>query len=150
MFKEFKEFAVKGDAIDLAVGVIIGAAFGAIVKSLVDDMIMPVLSLITGRVDFTNLYLVIKEGVKTPGPYASLAAAKAAGATTLNYGTFINAIITFLLIAFSVFLMVRAINRLRRKAPPEVTTRECPFCCTSIPKTAVKCPSCTSAVEPVD
>lgn len=149
MFKEFKEFAVKGDAIDLAVGVIIGAAFGAIVKSLVDDMIMPVLSLITGRVDFQNLYLVIKEGAKAPAPYVSLAAAKAAGATTLNYGTFINAIITFVLIAFSVFLMVRAINRLRNKPVPEVTTRDCPFCLTAIPKAAVRCPSCTSEVQPV-
>lgn len=150
MFKEFKEFAVKGDAIDLAVGVIVGAAFGAIVKSLVDDIIMPVLSLITGRVDFTNLYLLIKEGSKAPAPYVSLAAAKAAGATTLNYGTFINAIITFVLIAFAVFLMVRAINRLRRKTPPEVTTRPCPYCCVEIPKAALRCPSCTSEVQPVD
>jgi len=149
MFKEFKEFAIKGDAIDLAVGVIIGAAFGAIVKSLVDDVIMPLVSLLTGRVDFANLYFVLSDG-KTPGPYATLAAAKAAGATTLAYGTFINAIVTFVLIAFSVFLMVRAINRLRNKPmKAEVTTRPCPFCLTEVPKAAVKCSACASEIEPL-
>jgi large conductance mechanosensitive channel len=150
VFKEFKEFAVKGDAIDLAVGVIIGAGFGAIVKSLVDDVIMPLVSLLTGRVDFTNLYFVLSEG-ETPGPYATLAAAKEAGAATLNYGTFINAIVTFVIIAFSVFLMVRAINRLRKKPmKPEANTRPCPYCLTEVPKAAVKCASCGSSIEPVD
>jgi large conductance mechanosensitive channel len=150
MFKEFKEFAIKGDAIDLAVGVVIGAAFGAIVKSLVDDMIMPLISLLTGRVDFVNMFAVLSDG-KTPGPYATLAAAKAAGAATLNYGQFINAIVTFLLIAFSVFVMVRAINRLRRKpAEPEPTSRPCPYCLTEIPKAAVKCSACGSELAALE
>lgn len=147
MFKEFKEFAIKGDAIDLAVGVVIGAAFGAIVKSLVDDMIMPLVGLLTGRVDFINLFAVLGEG-KTPGPYETLAAAKEAGAATLNYGQFINAIVTFLLIAMAVFLMVRTINRFRRKpAEPEPNTRPCPYCLTEVQKAATKCPACTSELE---
>lgn len=149
MFKEFREFAVKGNAIDLAVGVVIGAAFGAIVNSLVNDMIMPIASLATNRIDFQNLFFVLGEG-KVPGPYATLAAAKAAGATTLNYGMFVNAIVSFLIIAFSVFLMVRAINRLRRKpAEPTPTTHPCPYCMTEIPNAASRCPACTSDVEPV-
>jgi large conductance mechanosensitive channel len=147
MFKEFKEFAIKGDAIDLAVGVVIGAAFGAIVKSLVDDMIMPLVSLLTGRVDFVNMYAVLSDGT-VPGPYSTLAAAKAAGAATLNYGQFMNAIVTFVLIAFSVFMMVRAINRLRRK--PEPTSRPCPYCLTEIPKAALKCSACASELESLD
>jgi large conductance mechanosensitive channel len=147
MLKEFKEFAIKGDAIDLAVGVVIGAAFGAIVKSLVDDMIMPLVSLLTGRVDFVNLFAVLSDG-KTPGPYATLAAAKAAGAATLNYGQFINAIVTFVLIAFAVFVMVRAINRFRRKpVEAEPNTRPCPRCLTEVPKAATRCPACTSDLE---
>lgn len=150
MFKEFKEFAIKGDAIDLAVGVVIGAAFGAIVKSLVDDMIMPLVSLLTGRVDFINMFAVLSDG-KAPGPYETLAAAKAAGAATLNYGQFINAIVTFVLIAFSVFVMVRAINRLRRKPPePTPTTHPCPFCLTDVPNAAVKCSACGSEIEAVE
>jgi large conductance mechanosensitive channel len=147
MFKEFKEFAIKGDAIDLAVGVVIGAAFGAIVKSLVDDMIMPLVSLLTGRVDFVNLFVTLGEG-KTPGPYATLVAAREAGAATLNYGQFINAIVTFLLIAFAVFIMVRSINRFRRK--PEPTSRPCPYCLTEIPKAAVRCSACGSELVALD
>lgn len=147
MFKEFKEFAIKGDAIDLAVGVVIGAAFGAIVKSLVDDMLMPLISLLTGRVDFVNLYALLSDG-KTPGPYPTLAAAKAAGAATLNYGQFINAIVTFLLIAAAVFMMVRTINRFRRKPePPEPNTTPCPYCLTDVPKAATKCSACASELE---
>jgi large conductance mechanosensitive channel len=147
MFKEFKEFAIKGDAIDLAVGVVIGAAFGAIVKSLVDDMIMPLVSLLTGRVDFVNMFVTLADG-KIPGPYPTLAAAKDAGAATLNYGQFINAIVTFLLIAFAVFVMVRAINRLRRK--PEPMSRPCPYCLTEIPKAAIKCSACTADLESLE
>jgi large conductance mechanosensitive channel len=143
MFKEFKEFAVKGDAIDLAVGVVIGAAFGAIVNSLVNDMIMPLVSLLTGRIDFTNLFLVVGEG-KVPGPYATLAAAKAAGAATLNYGQFINSVVTFLIIAFSIFIVVRSINRFRRTEP---TTKQCPYCLTKMPLAATRCPACTSELE---
>ena len=147
MFKEFKEFAVKGDAIDLAVGVVIGAAFGAIVKSLVDDMIMPLVSLLTGRIDFTNLFVVLGEG-KTPGPYTTLAAAKTAGAATLNYGQFINSVVTFVIIAFSIFLMVRAINRLRRKQPAAAADQTCPFCLSKVPVGASRCSACTSDLRP--
>ncbi len=147
MFKEFKEFAIKGDAIDLAVGVVIGAAFGAIVKSLVEDMIMPLVSLLTGRIDFPNLFVALGNGAP-PGPYTTLASAKLAGAATLNYGQFINAIVTFLLIALAVFLMVRTINRFRRK--PEPTSRPCPYCLTEIPKAALKCSACGSELTALD
>src|SRR5580658_5256833 len=120
MFKEFKEFALKGNVVDLAVGVIIGGAFGTIITSLVNDVLMPPIGLLIGGVDFTNLFVVLKEGVKAPAPYASLAAAKTAGAVTLNLGVFINGIINFLIIAFTIFLVVKVINRLRRQqeAPP--------------------------------
>jgi large conductance mechanosensitive channel len=145
MFKEFREFAMKGNVIDLAVGVIIGASFGAIVKSAVDDLLMPPLGLLTGGADFANKFVLLKDGTP-PGPYAALAQAKAAGAVTLNYGTFMNAIVSFLLVAFAVFLVVRMVNRLHRAPPPEATTRDCPFCATGIPKAAVRCPHCTSEV----
>ena len=119
MFKEFKEFAVKGNVMDMAVGIIIGAAFGAIVTSFVNDVIMPPVGLLLGNVDFTNLFMVLKEG-KIPSPYESLAAAKAAGAVTMNIGVFINTIISFLIVAFAVFLIVKNINRLKKEAeePP--------------------------------
>jgi large conductance mechanosensitive channel len=127
MLKEFKEFALKGNVVDLAVGVIIGGAFGSIVTSLVNDVIMPPIGLIVGGVDFSNLFLVLKEGLKAPGPYASLAAAKSAGAVTLNLGVFINAIINFLIVACAIFILVKAINRLRRHeeaAPPAAPPRQ--------------------------
>jgi len=114
MFKEFKEFAIKGNVVDLAVGVIIGGAFGTIVTSLVNDVVMPPIGLLVGGVDFTNLFVVLKEGTKAPAPYASLAAAKAAGAVTLNLGVFINTVINFLIVAVAVFILVKSINRLRR------------------------------------
>jgi len=117
MFKEFKEFAIKGNMIDLAVGVVIGAAFGAIVKSLVDDIIMPPLGLITGNVDFQNLFIVLKQGAKHPGPYESLREATDAGAVLIKYGTFANTIVSFLIIAFSVFMLVKQIYRLQKSAP---------------------------------
>ncbi|MFC1997849.1 large conductance mechanosensitive channel protein MscL [Chloroflexota bacterium] len=148
MFKEFKEFAMRGNVIDLAVGVVIGAAFGAIVTSLVDDILMPVLGLILGNADFTNLYVVLQEG-SVPGPYDTLALAQEAGAVTLNYGLFINAIVSFLIVAFAIFLLVRGINRLKREeeAPPEEpTTKECSFCITEIPIMATRCPNCTSEI----
>ena len=141
MFKEFKEFAMKGNMVDMAVGIIIGAAFGSIITSLVADMIMPPIGLLLGNVDFANLFILLKEG-KVPGPYGSLAIAKAAGAVTLNYGVFINTIVSFLIIAFSVFLIVRNINKLRRQeeAPPAVpTTKECPYCLFVIPIKATRC-----------
>ena len=149
MFKEFKEFAMRGNVIDMAVGIIIGAAFGTIIKSLVSDIIMPPIGLLLGNVDFTNLFALLKEGA-TLGPYASLADAQKAGAVTINYGVFIMAIISFVIIAFCVFLLVRSINRMRREeeAPPaEPTTKECPFCFSTIALKAIRCPSCTSELK---
>ena len=146
MFKEFREFAMKGNVMDLAVGLIIGASFGAIVKSAVDDLLMPPLGLVTGGVDFVNKYALLKQGTP-PGPYPGLEQAKAAGAVTVNYGVFLNTIISFLIVAFAVFLIVRTMNRMRREEPvPAPTTRACPFCATDIPKAAVRCPHCTSEV----
>jgi large conductance mechanosensitive channel len=118
MLKEFREFAIRGNVVDLAVGVIIGAAFGTIVTSLVNDVIMPPIGLALGGVDFTNLFVLLKDGAKVPGPYASLAAAKAAGAVTINVGVFINALINFVIVAFAVFLLVKGINAARRQTPP--------------------------------
>lgn len=147
MFKEFKEFALKGNVIDMAVGIIIGAAFGTIIKSLVDDVLMPPIGLLLGNVDFSNLFAVIKEG-KVAGPYASLAAAKAAGAVSINIGVFINTIISFLIVAFSVFLVIRNVNRFKKEpAPAEATTKDCPFCFTAIPIKASRCPHCTSELK---
>jgi large conductance mechanosensitive channel len=147
MLDEFKKFAMRGNVVDLAVGVVIGVAFGAVVKSLVDDIIMPPIGLVTGGIDFSNKFVVLKDGVAAAGPYASLAAAKAAGATTLNYGTFINSVVSFLIIGFSIFMVVRLINRMHA-APVELpTTKECPFCATLIPIPARRCPNCTSQLQ---
>ena len=149
MFKEFKEFAIRGNVVDMAVGIVIGAAFGTIVNSVVADIIMPPVGLLLGDVDFANLFAVLKEG-KVAVPYGSLAAAKAAGAVTLNYGVFINTIISFLIVAFSVFLLVRSINSLRRQretAPAAPSTKECPFCLSVIPLKAVRCGHCTSELK---
>ena len=149
MFKEFREFAMKGSVIDMAVGIIIGAAFGTIVNSLVQDVIMPPIGLLLGNVDFSNIFAVLREG-KVAGPYASVAAAKAAGAVTINFGVFVNTIISFILIAFAVFLLVRTINRLRRQevAPaPVPTTKECTYCFSTIPIKATRCPHCTSELK---
>ena len=147
MFKEFKEFAMKGNVIDMAVGIIIGAAFGTIIKSLVDDVLMPPIGLLLGNVDFSNLFLTIKEG-KVASPYASLAAAKAAGAVTVNIGLFINTIISFLIVAFSVFLVIKNVNRVKKEPPAaDPTAKECPFCLSSIPIKATRCPQCTSELK---
>lgn len=146
MLKEFKEFAMRGNVVDMAVGIIIGGAFGTIVKSLVSDVIMPPIGLLLGGVDFSDLFLTLKEGA-TAGPYATLAAAQAAGAVTISYGLFINAVISFLIVAFAVFLLIKAINRLRsEKAEPasEPTTKECCYCFSTIPIKATRCPHCTS------
>jgi len=146
MFKEFKEFAMRGNVVDMAVGIIIGAAFGAIIGSFVADVLMPPIGLLLGHVDFANLFLVLKQGTM-PGPYASLAAAKQAGAVTLNVGVFINTIISFIIIAFSIFLVIRQMNKLKKKAEAPAaapTTKDCPFCFTAIPIKAVRCPNCTS------
>jgi len=149
MLKEFREFAMRGNVLDMAVGIIIGAAFGTIVNSLVQDVIMPPIGLLLGNVDFSNIFVVLKEG-KVAGPYASVAAAKSAGAVTINFGVFVNTIITFLIVAFAVFLLIRTINRLRRQeeAPPPVpTTKECTYCFSSIPIKATRCPQCTSELK---
>ncbi|MCX8117357.1 MAG: large-conductance mechanosensitive channel protein MscL [Desulfobacterota bacterium] len=149
MLKEFKEFAMRGNVLDMAVGIIMGAAFGTIVNSLVQDMIMPPIGLLLGSVDFSNLFLVLKEG-KVAGPYASLGAAKAAGAVTVNVGVFVNTIISFLIVAFSVFLLIRTVNRLKRQeqAPsPAPATKECLYCFSTIPIKATRCPHCTSDLK---
>ena len=148
MFKEFKEFILKGNVMDMAVGIIVGAAFGTIVISLVADVIMPPIGLLLGKVDFSNLFVVLKEGAAA-GPYASLAAAKQAGAVTLNLGIFINTIISFLIIAFAIFLVIRQINKLRRKAEAAAApaTKECPYCFSAVPVKAVRCPFCTSTLK---
>jgi large conductance mechanosensitive channel len=148
MLKEFKEFAMRGNVLDLAVGIIIGASFGTIVKSLVDDVIMPPIGLALGNVDFADLFLQLKAGPKAAPPYATLAEAQAAGAVTVNYGVFVNAVITFLIVAFAVFLLVRAANRLQpREAPAAPTTKECPYCRMAIPVGATRCPQCTSELR---
>jgi len=140
MFKEFKEFAVKGSVVDLAVGVIIGAAFGKIITSLVNDLIMPPIGLIVGKVDFSNLFVDLSGQHHT-----SLSEAKAAGAATLNYGLFINNVIDFVIVAFAVFLMVRQFNRWKQKPAAVVpNTKECPYCVSAIPLKATRCPNCTS------
>lgn len=149
MLKEFKEFAMRGSVVDMAVGIIIGAAFGAIVGSFVADVIMPPIGLLLGKVDFANLFVVLKEGT-TAAPYVSLAAAKEAGAVTLNLGVFINTVINFLIIALAVFLAVRWINRQKKKAEEPAaapTTKECPFCFSAVPIKATRCPFCTSNLK---
>mgnify|MGYP003573160161 CR=1 FL=1 len=150
MLKEFKEFAMKGNMLDMATGIVIGAAFGTIVKSLVADVIMPPIGLLLGGVDFSNLYLLLKDGAEGAGVYASLADAQAAGAVTLNYGNFINTIISFLIVAFAIFLLIKSVNKAKRaEAPapaPAPTTKDCQFCLTAIPIKATKCAACGSSV----
>lgn len=151
MLRDFKAFITRGNVIDMAVGIIIGIAFGLVVNSFVKDVIMPPIGLALGNVDFANLFVVLKEGL-VPGPYASLAAAQAAGAVTINYGTFINAIVNLLIIAAVVFFfIVRPVARMqaRKKAgePAAPATKECPYCFTSIPINASRCPNCTSELK---
>jgi len=148
MFKEFREFAMRGNVVDMAVGIIIGGAFGTIVKSLVDDVIMPPIGLLLGNVDFTNLFVVLKQGTKALPPYTNLAEAHAAGAVTLNYGQFINNVVSFIIVAFAVFMLVRTMNRLQKRLEhtpdPAATTKECPYCCSVINIKATRCPQCTA------
>ena len=147
MGKDFKDFILRGNVVDLAVGVIIGAAFGTIVTSLVNDIVMPPIGLLLGNVDFSDLFLALKDGVKAAGPYATLADAQAAGAVTINYGLFITKLVSFLIVAFVVFAMVKAVGRMRRedKVPETApTTKECPHCASVIPLKATRCPNCTS------
>lgn len=138
MFREFKEFAMKGNVLDMAVGIILGAAFGKIVTSLVNDILMPPLGLMLGKIDFSNLFISL-----TGKAYASLAEAQAAGAPVLGYGKFINTILDFLIVAFAIFLMVRQMNRIQHSGP---LTKECPHCCSVIPAKAARCPRCTSTL----
>ena len=143
MLKEFKEFAMRGNVIDLAIGVIIGGAFGKIVSSLVSDILMPPIGILLGKVDFSNLYINLS-GTE----YESLATAKAAGAATINYGVFINTIIDFVIVAFVIFLIIRQINKLQKPSEkPTPTTKECPYCFSSIPIKASRCPNCTSQLK---
>ena len=148
MLKEFRDFAMRGNVVDMAVGIIIGGAFGTIVQSLVADVLMPPIGVLLGGVDFGDFLLVLKQGA-TPGPYATLADANTAGAVTINYGVFFNALISFLIVAFAVFLLVKGVNSMTRRAkqapeslPP--VTKVCSFCCTAIPVKATRCPHCTS------
>ena len=152
MLDEFKKFAIRGNVIDMAVGIIIGAAFGSIVQSLVRDVLMPPLGLLAGNVDFTNLFVVLKEGT-APAPYATLQAAQEAGAVTINYGTFLNTVVSFIIVAFAVFLLVRYINKLREPdegPPPPSTVKKCPHCISDVPIRATRCPHCTSELEAVE
>lgn len=149
MWKEFKAFVARGNVMDLAVGVILGAAFGAVVKSLVDDVIMPPIGLLTGGLDFSSQFALLKAGAKAPPPYASPSLAKDAGAVTLNYGLFINAVITFLIVALAVFVLVKMVNKLYQHPAPTPDTRPCPFCKMVVSNTATRCPHCTSELPPV-
>lgn len=144
MFKEFREFAMRGNVLDMAVGIIIGIAFGAVVTSLVNDIIMPPLGLALGRLDFSNLFINL-----SGGSYTTLATAKEAGAVTINYGVFVNTVINFIIVAFVLFLIVRSMNRLKRREeiPAEPTTKECPFCLSQVPVKATRCPHCTSQLK---
>jgi large conductance mechanosensitive channel len=151
MLREFREFAVRGNVVDMAVGIIIGGAFGTIVQSLVNDILMPPIGLLIGGVDFQDVFLVLRAGT-TAGPYATLEAAQSAGAVTLNVGLFVNAVLSFLIVAWAVFLLVRGMNRLRREQDkggdtPSPTTRSCPYCRQDMAIQATRCPHCTSQVE---
>jgi large conductance mechanosensitive channel len=147
MWKDFKAFIMRGNVLDLAVAVIIAGAFGAIVKSAVDDIIMPPIGLALGGIDFSNLFVLLKDGPKAPPPYSSLAAAKDAGAVTLNYGVFLNTVITFLIVALAVFIVVRIVSKMYAKpAPAAPNTKPCPHCTLPIPLAATKCPNCTGQV----
>jgi large conductance mechanosensitive channel len=144
MLKEFREFALRGNVLDMAIGIIIGAAFGKIITSFVNDILMPPIGLLLGSVDFSNLFVSL-----SGQPYATLEEAQAAGAATINYGLFINTVLDFVIVAFVVFLFVRQVNRLRREeeAPPAEPTKECPYCLSAVSLKATRCPNCTSELE---
>ena len=147
---EFKQFIMRGNVIDMAVGIIIGGAFTKIVNSMVADVMMPPLGLLLGKVDFSNWFVVIKDGAEGTGNYATLAAAQAAGATTLNIGNFLNAIISFIIVAICIFMLIKAINKLNKPAPAPAaapTTKKCPYCCSEIAIEATRCPHCTSELK---
>ena len=145
MFKEFKEFAMRGNVLDMAIGIIIGAAFGRIISSIVNDILMPPIGLLLGKVDFSNLFVNL-----SGGSFPSMAAAKAAGAATINYGLFLNTVIDFLIVAFVIFLLIKQVNRFNRKPAAEQvtpTTKDCPYCYSTIPIRASRCPHCTSEIK---
>jgi large conductance mechanosensitive channel len=146
--KEFRDFAVRGNVVDMAVGIVIGAAFGKIVSSVVADVMMPPIGLLLGGVDFSNLFVVLKDGASKASPYLSLADAQAAGAVTLNYGLFINQIIAFVIVAFALFMVIKAMNSMRKQpdAPPAPSAKNCPECTMSIPLAARRCPQCTAVI----
>lgn len=146
MLKEFKEFAMRGNVVDMAVGIIIGAAFGTIVKSLVSDIIMPPIGLLLGNVDFSNLFIVLKNGTQ-PGPYTSVSNAQAAGAVTVNYGVFLNTMFSFIIVAFAMFILIRSINQLKKKEEALPAIKECPFCFSAIHIKAIRCGHCTSELK---
>jgi large conductance mechanosensitive channel len=149
MLKDFKEFAMRGNVVDMAVGIIIGGAFGTIVKSMVSDVLMPPIGLLLGNVTFSDLFLTLQAG-EVAGPYATLEAAREAGAVTINYGVFIDNVVSFLIVAFAVFLLIKSINKLQRKeeeAPPPPDKKDCPYCLTSMSIKATRCPSCTSELK---
>lgn len=143
MLQEFKKFALRGSVVDMAVGIIIGAAFGAIVKGLVDSIIMPPIGLLVGGMDFSNFFFLLKPGIPA-GPYTSLADAKAAGAVTIDIGAFINLVINFLIIALVLFFVIRFVNRLHKEEPVAPTSKECPYCLSTIALNATRCAHCTS------
>jgi len=142
MWKEFKEFIMRGSVLDLAIGIIIGGAFGKIVSSFVSDILMPPIGLLLGRVDFKNLFISL-----SGQEFATLEEAKKAGVPTLNYGMFLNNVVDFLIISFAIFLVIRQINKLRKVEPPPAEKKDCPYCLTSIPIKATRCPSCTSEIK---
>ena len=147
MFKEFKEFAMRGNVVDMAVGIVIGAAFGTIIKSMVADVIMPPIGMLLNGVDFSDMFIVLKDGATAAAPYATLQLAKDAGAVTLNYGAFANTVISFIIVAFAIFMVVKGMNAMKKKeadAPKAPTTKSCPMCATEIPIPARRCPHCTS------
>ena len=148
IYNEFKNFVMRGNVLDMAVGIIIGGAFTKIVNSMVADVMMPPLGLLMGKVNFSNWFIVLKQGSTTPGPYESLTAAQSAGATTINIGNFLNSIISFLIVAACIFALVKAMNKInKRKEDAVPTTKSCPYCCTEIPLEAVRCPHCTSELK---
>jgi len=142
MLKEFRTFAMRGSLLDLAIGIVLGTAFGRIVSSFVADMLMPPIGLLLGGLDFANLFVTLRGG-----PYPSVAAAKAAGAPTINYGIFLNTVVDFVIVAFAMFLVVRQVNRLQRQPEVTPTTKPCPFCLSTVPLKAVRCPHCTSDLK---
>ena len=150
LVKEFRDFAVKGNMIDMAVGIIIGAAFSGVVNSLVKDIMMPPFSLLLSKVNFSNLFVTLKDGSQVAGPYASIDAANQAGAVVLNIGAFVNSLISFLIMAIAIFMLIKLINKLKKQpapAPEVPTTKECPFCKSTINIGATRCPNCTSEIK---